>query len=76
MKELGIIRERTAEMLEPLRPVARKETKQPLKQSKRDQYFSLFDEGELPSSPRVKALGLSYKGRRNYYALWKKERKS
>lgn len=46
------------------------------KDSKKGQAFSLFDEGESPSSPRVKALGLNYKVCRNYYALWKKEHKS
>ena len=44
--------------------------------SKKGQAFSLFGEGEFPSSPRVKALGLNYKVCRNYYALWKKEHAS
>jgi len=40
--------------------------------SKREQVFSLFDEGELPSSPRVKALGLTYKVSQTCYSTWKK----
>lgn len=44
--------------------------------SKKEQVFSLFDEGELPSSPRAKALGLTYKVCQTYYSAWKREHKS
>lgn len=44
--------------------------------SKKEQVFSLFDEGELPSSPRAKALGLTYKVCQTYYSTWKRDHKS
>lgn len=40
--------------------------------SKKEEAFELFSQGKRPSSPEVKALGLSAKTRYNYYQEWKK----
>ena len=40
--------------------------------TKKDQAFSLFDQGKKPSSPEVKQLGLKPKTLYNYFQLWKK----
>ena len=40
--------------------------------SKKDEAFELFSQGKRPSSPEVKALGLSAKTRYNYYQEWKR----
>ena len=40
--------------------------------TKKDQAFSLFDQGKKPSDPEVKALDLAPKSRYNYYQIWKK----
>lgn len=39
--------------------------------SKKDQAFSLFDQGKKPSSPEVKQLGLKPKTSYNYYQEYK-----
>ena len=40
--------------------------------ARRDQAFELFDQGNRPSSPEVKALGLKSKTLYNYFQEWKK----
>jgi len=69
MKEVQIIRERTAEILEPLRPISvnHKESK-----SKKAQAFELFNEGKRPSDPEVQALGVKPKTTYRYHQEWKK----
>lgn len=88
LKEATVIDGRTAEVLTPPEPVEPKKAKQalknkksnrqqvkpPSKQSKKEQVFSLLDEGHDVNSPQVKPLA-SYKLRHKYYTAWKKERK-
>ncbi|MFC1989452.1 hypothetical protein ACFLVW_02655 [Chloroflexota bacterium] len=77
LKEAQVIDGRTAEILKLPGPVEHKGTKkQPSKQSKKDQAEALFKEGEFPSSPRVKKLGIKYKTCQVYYNTWKREHKS
>jgi len=69
MKEVQIIKERTAEILEPLRPISinHKESK-----SKKAQAFELFNEGKRPSDSEVKSLGIKPESAYRYYQAWKK----
>lgn len=43
------------------------------KVTKKDRAFVLFNEGKLPISPEVKALGLKGATRYNYYYAWQKQ---
>ncbi len=69
MEELGIIKERTAEILELPQPIInRKESK-----SKKAKAFALFNQEKRPSDPEVKALGTKPETAYRYYQDWKKE---
>ena len=69
MRELGIIKERTAEILELPQPIInRKESK-----SKKAKAFALFRQGKRPGSSEVKALGIKPESAYRYYQDWKKE---
>ncbi|MFC1871415.1 hypothetical protein ACFLYF_03335, partial [Chloroflexota bacterium] len=69
MRELGIIKERTAEILELPQPIINhKESK-----SKKARAFELYSEGKRPSSPEVKSLGIKPESAYRYYQDWKKE---
>ncbi len=70
MRELGIIKERTAEILESPKPINinHKESK-----SKKAQAFALFSQGRRPGDPEVKALGIKPESAYRYYQDWKKE---
>ncbi len=70
MRELGVIKERTAEILELPRPISinHKESK-----SKKAKAFELFSDGKRPSSPEVKSLGIKPESAYRYYQDWKKE---
>jgi len=69
MKEAQIINERTAEILEPLRPISinHKESK-----SKKAKAFLLFSQGKRPSDSEVKSLGIKPNSAYRYYQDWKK----
>jgi len=43
------------------------------KVTKKDTAFALFDEGKVPLSPELKALGLKGSTRYNYYYEWQKQ---
>ena len=70
MRELGIIKERTAEILELPRPISidHKESK-----SKKAKAFALFSQGKRPGDPEVKSLGIKPESAYRYYQDWKKE---
>ncbi|MFC2013457.1 hypothetical protein ACFLU8_01005 [Chloroflexota bacterium] len=70
MRELGIIKERIAEILELPRPIRinHKESK-----SKKAQAFQLYNEGKRPSDSEVKSLGIKPESAYRYYQDWKKE---
>ena len=69
MKEVQIIKERTAEILEPLRPISinHKESN-----SKKAKAFELFGEGKRPSDSEVKTLGIKPNSAYRYYQDWKR----
>ncbi|MFC1969503.1 hypothetical protein ACFLVF_03345 [Chloroflexota bacterium] len=69
MKEARIINERTAEILEPLRPISinHKESK-----SKKAKAFEFFSLGKRPSDSEVKNLGIKPNSTYRYYQDWKK----
>ena len=70
MRELGIIKERTAEILELPRPISinHKENK-----SKKAKAFKFFSKGKRPSDSEVKNLGIKPESAYRYYQGWKKE---
>jgi hypothetical protein len=70
MRELGIIKERTAEILELPRSISinYKDSK-----SKKAKAFALFSHGNRPGAPEVKSLGIKPKSAYRYYQDWKKE---
>jgi len=41
--------------------------------TRKDKAYKLFSEGHVPSSPEVKALGLSKGSRDSHYSEWKAE---
>lgn len=69
MKEVQIIKERTAEILEPIRPISinHKESK-----SKKAQAFALFRKGKRPGDSEVKTLGIKPESAYRYFQDWKK----
>jgi hypothetical protein len=69
MKEIQIIGERTAEILESLRPIGinHKESK-----GKKTEAFDLFGKGKRPSDPEVRGLGVKPERTYRYYQEWKK----
>lgn len=69
MKEVQIIKERTAEMLELLRPISIKSSES---KSKKAKAFELFGEGKRPSDSEVKSLGIKPNSAYRYYQDWKR----
>jgi len=68
MEELGIIKKRTAEILELPQPIInQKESK-----SKKAQAFALFSQGKRPGDGEVKYLGIKPNSAYRYYQDWKK----
>jgi len=69
MKEVQIIKERTTEILEPIRPISinHKEIK-----SKKAQAFALFRKGKRPGDSEVKTLGIKPESAYRYFQDWKK----
>lgn len=69
MNEVQIIDERTAEILEPLRPlsISKKEGT-----SNKAKAFLLFSQSKRPSDPEVKILGIKAESAYRYYQAWKK----
>jgi len=69
MEELGIIKKRTAEILELPQPIInQKESK-----SKKAQAFALFRKGKRPGDFEVKTLGIKPESAYRYFQDWKKE---
>lgn len=69
LKEATVIDGRTAEILEPLRPISinHKESK-----GKKAKAFQLFSEGKRPGDSEVKSLGIKPNSAYRYYQHWKK----
>ena len=69
LKEATVIDGRTAEILEPLRPISinHKESK-----GKKAKAFQLFSEGKRPGDSEVKSLGSKPNSAYRYYQHWKK----
>ena len=68
MEELGIIKKRTAEILELPQPIInQKESK-----SKKAQAFALFRKGKRPGDSEVKTLGIKPESAYRYFQDWKK----
>ena len=69
MKELGIVKERTAEILESREPIStnHKEIK-----SKKAQAFALFSKGKRPSDSEVRNLCVKPESAYRYFQDWKK----
>ena len=69
MRELGIIKERTAEILELPRPIS---INHKSGESKKAQAFQLYNQGKRPSNSEVKSLGIKPESAYRYYQDWKK----
>lgn len=73
MREVHIINERTAEILETLRLQS---TNQQESKGKKAKAFLLFNQGKRPSDPEVKTLGIKPNTAYRYYQAWKEARNS